>query len=147
MPSASSSAKDTNILQWNCRNINTNSHYLKQHLHQSSRDYGILCLQSLAVKKEDLPVLKGYYYPPFYSLQDGKVRTATYVKDSLQTAPIRVPVRELSTACEVIMQNGSRLSLVNIYYPESCNHADLAWLQNLDAAHWIIVGNFNAHHS
>ncbi|KAL8613398.1 hypothetical protein ACOMHN_057118 [Nucella lapillus] len=100
-----------------------------------------------AVKKEDLPVLKCYYYPPFYSLQDGKVRTATYVKDSLQTAPIRVSVRELSTACEVIMQDGSRLSLVNIYYPESCNHADLAWLQNLDAAHWVIVGDFNAHHS
>ncbi|KAL8591823.1 hypothetical protein ACOMHN_047083 [Nucella lapillus] len=45
------------------------------------------------------------------------------------------------------MQNGSRLSLVNIYYLESCNHADLAWLQNLDAAHWVIVGDFNAHHS
>ncbi|KAL8609924.1 hypothetical protein ACOMHN_016399 [Nucella lapillus] len=90
---------------------------------------------------------EGYYYPPFYSLQDGKVRTATYVKDSLQTAPIRVPVRELSTACEVIMQDGSRLSLVNTYYPESCNHADLAWLQNREAAHWGIVGDFNAHHS
>ncbi|KAL8564072.1 hypothetical protein ACOMHN_034549 [Nucella lapillus] len=44
-------------------------------------------------------------------------------------------------------ENGSRLSLVNIYYPESCNHADLSWLQNLDAAHWVIIGDFNAHHS
>ncbi|KAL8625478.1 hypothetical protein ACOMHN_018623 [Nucella lapillus] len=120
---------------------------VEDRMKRHSEDINTKLLQITAVKKEDLPVLKGYYYPHFYSLQDGKVRTATYVKDSLQTAPIRVPVRELSTACEVIMQNGSRLSLVNIYYPESCNHADLAWLQNLDAAHWVMVGDFNAHHS
>ena len=147
MPLANSSTNQTNILQWNCRNIKTNSHYLVQYLHESPYDYDILCLQSLAVKKEDLTILKGYYYPPFYSLQDGKVRSAIYVKDSLQASPIRVPVRELSTACEVTTHDGSSLSLVNIYYPESCNHADLGWLQNLETAHWVVLGDFNAHHS
>ena len=141
------SSKDTNILQWNCRSINTNIHYLVQHLHECKYDYDILCLQSLAVKKEDLPVLKDYYYPPLFSLQEDKVRTAIYVKNCLQISPIRVPVRELSTACEVTMKDGSSLSLVNIYYPESCGHANLTWLQNLHAAHWVVLGDFNAHHS
>jgi hypothetical protein len=134
------------LLQWNCRNINTNGDHLKQFLYESKQPIDIICLQSLAVKRDELPVLQGYYYPPFYSHENLRVRTAIYIKNNLQSAPIKSPATQLSTACEVTLKDGSLLKVVNVYYPESCRDCDLKWLEDLEQEQCVVVGDFNAHH-
>ena len=59
---------DVTFLQWNCRSIATNFTFLTQHLHQTKTAFDVICLQSLFVKREDIPVISGYYYPPHWTM-------------------------------------------------------------------------------
>ena len=144
--SSATDSSNVNILQWNCRNINTNIHFLTQLLHQSPSVYDIICLQSLAVKRSELPVIDGYYYPPYLSLEETNVRTAIYVKNNLQSSPLIPPVRQLSTACEIVLKDRSVLKVVNLYFPNSCQDCDLNWLQVMGEGKTVVLGDFNAHH-
>ena len=134
------------MLQWNCRSINTNLHYLIQYMNQCPGFHDVVCLQSLAVKKNDLPVIDGYYYPPFFSIEQMNVRTAIYVKSSLQASPVNSPVKHLSSACEIVLKDGSALKVINIYFPSSCQDCDLKWLEDMQEEKSVVLGDFNAHH-
>lgn len=65
------------------RSVSTNLPYLIQHL--ASNMYQALILQSLNVKKNKLPKLPGFYYPPVYEqVEDtSKISAAIYIKEGI----------------------------------------------------------------
>lgn len=136
------------LIQWNCRSISTNLDQFTQFLHSLPETPSLLCLQSLNVRKQGLPTLKDYYYPPFFSLDGNKVRTATYVKNTLQVSPCQKPGDFFGNACEVTLSNKETLTVVNVYFPRGCvKTEDTHWLTTLPASKCLVVGDFNAHHS
>ena len=73
------------ILQWNCRSIITNLSCFSQYV--SNNDHHVLSLQSLNVKKNKLPKLKGYFFPPIINSEsftnNAKLSNAIYIRDDL----------------------------------------------------------------
>ncbi|KAL8572229.1 hypothetical protein ACOMHN_022466 [Nucella lapillus] len=74
------------------------------------------------------------------------VRTAIYVKSNLQSSPLNPPVRQLSTACEIVLRDSAVLKVVNLYFPNSCQDCDLSWLEVMEEGRTVVLGDFNAHH-
>jgi ribonuclease HI len=104
-------------------------------------------LQSLNKRKSEIPDIEGYYYPPFTSTDKNKVMTATYVRNTYQAQPIRSPSPLHSCACQVLGNDGSPVTIVNAYYPESLKQQDqISWIEKVGATKTLIVGDFNAHH-
>ena len=75
-----------NVLQWNCRSLNTNLEQLTQHLVDSEICYDVLALQSIGGISFELPQIPGFHHPPYFTIFDNKVRTATYVKKDTQSS-------------------------------------------------------------
>ena len=133
------------VLQWNCRSINTTKDQFIQHL--VNNKYQAIALQSLAVVPSKLPVIDGYHYPPFYTLDDqGKVRVATYVVSGLSVSnstPPDIPLEGFyQVLTDINLQNGSKIHLLNIYSPTPRNVGSFDWLKAFDND-WLIVGDFN----
>ena len=73
--------KNPVVLQWNCRSLNSNLVYLTHYLSQHT--VHVLCVQSPACCRGDLPKIDGLYYLPVSGLHpsiSGRVGTVTYVK-------------------------------------------------------------------
>ena len=136
-----------NILQWNCRNIKTNLTQFTQFLHSSQTEYHAICLQSLCVKKGDLPFLSNFYYPPLFSTEGDRVRTATYVKKSLQVTTHKSINGVHSDVCEIHFSSTESLKIINTYFPVGCeNENNTSWIADLQTGNVLLVGDFNAHH-
>ena len=137
-----------NILQWNCRSINTNLIQLNQYLYSCNKKYHVLCLQSLKVKKTDLPALPNYYYPPLCSVEDNKVRTATYILKPLQISILR-PIEGVSCDfVEILVSPSESIKIINAYFPTGCPQENMTrWIKDLQGDNVLLVGDFNAHHA
>lgn len=70
------------IMQWNCRALTSKIPHLLYYL-QIHSAIDILMLQSLNISPKTLPQLDGYYYPPIYKTENGRVMVATYVSTKL----------------------------------------------------------------
>lgn len=99
------------ILQWNCRSLNINLHYLIQYINQSCCH--VICLQSINCLSKKLPKIEGYHYPPITektSRAEEKIYTATYIKveiiHEIYSSPIPVHIAQpiYSNAVQVLFQ-------------------------------------------
>ena len=136
------------ILQWNSRNFHTNFDEFKQFLDKNPCD--VLCLQSVHRSANELPILEGYYYPPYYKLKDnGDVGIATYIKANIIVKKNRPPDENNLILENEIILNGLPFRIINCYYPEGLSKENVDWIGNLDNTNdqILIVGDFNAHHS
>lgn len=138
------------FLQWNCRSISKKVPVLQHYLNEKRCD--VLAIQSLKVAPKSLPLLEGYYYPPEFALNKGKVAVATYVRDTLTYRRIDPPVPdmgELGAMCtvQIVANKRKATNLVNVYYPEGCdNPGTTDWLSQLQTdCNWVVVGDFNSH--
>ena len=146
-PRSSQSFTSAHILQWNCRHINTNLMQFTQFLHSADNIFHVICLQSPSVRKTDLPVLQNYYYPPSCFIDNGKVRTATYILKSLQVSfPSRIP-EVCADVCDVHSLSCGALRIINAYFPKGCGGENTQWLADTQGDNVLVVGDFNAHHS
>ena len=84
--------KTLNIMQWNCRSLVTNLHYLKDYVKNQSPQ--IVSLQSLNVRQNKLPKLEGYFYPPVtqFIKINCKVSAAIYIRNDVDYIPCTSPV-------------------------------------------------------
>ena len=136
------------ILQWNARNFHTNFDQFTQFLDKNNCD--VICLQSVNRTASDLPVLDGYYYPPYYRLNDKKnVTIATYVRSNLAVkGKLFQSTTKYSVSIELTLNN-KPFTIVNCYYPEGVsNKNETEWISNLTDYNEqiLILGDFNAHH-
>ena len=135
------------VLQWNCRNLHTNMDQFKQFL--STMKLQVLCLQSVGRRPGDLPVLEGFYYPPYYKQRrDGVVAVATYVSSDLRAQAVKAPCgNDTLAVCVRIGTKSRNLNILNIYYPDWCaGRTD--WMTALETdTDWVVGGDFNAHHA
>ena len=143
---------DVNIFQWNCRSISTNLDYLKHQL--VSSDYDVLILQSLNVTSNNLPSLRGYYYPPLYDSAHSteKVHTAIYIREDLEYNPCEYHVDkndvDIHTCSATIrFKESFTLNVMSVYLPRGPNEKNTEWLRNIGDQNgkWLIGGDFNAH--
>ena len=135
------------VLQWNCRNINSNLNQLTQFLYNSASPYHVICLQSLYVKKQRLPLLANYYCP-FFSEENGRVRTATYVRKPLKAILHKQVEGVACDVCEIYFSPTESLKIFNVYYPTGCTDVNVTrWIASLQAGNVLVLGDFNAHHS
>ena len=139
------------IFQWNARNFHTNLDQFKQFFDKNTCN--IICLQSVNRKACDLPVLDGFYYPPYYKLnQNNHVSVATYINSNLVVKCVKPPLDDndsLSVAIELTI-NDKPFTVINCYYPEGVgNKTTTEWISKLDNHNEqiLIVGDFNAHHN
>ena len=141
------------ILQWNCRSVITNLHYLTQHL--SAVSYQVLVFQSLNVSQKNLPKLTNYSYPPIHEdvLKDTeKIRTAIYVHENLKCSPCTSPVPTnkinlYSCAAKVKFNDHLAINIVSVYLPRGPNDENTEWLHTMQESNnkWLVLGDFNAH--
>lgn len=140
------------ILQWNCRSLNSNLHYLIQKLNHTV--YQILCIQSPNCLRRKLPKIEGYYYPPVteeIKNSDGKVQTATYIKINIihEMLPPPVPTHPdqpiYSNLVNVTFLT-KKVKILNLYAPNSIHPDGLTWMSALDRGGWVVAGDFNIHH-
>ena len=142
---------DTKIIQWNCRSLHQNLNHFKAFLSQNKTD--IICLQSVLRSSKELPYLDGFYFPPFYQCnKDGKVALATYVSTKIKVSffPSPTPNKDHLALTIKVATAGRDLLITNVYYPETVSRINLTkWISDLDTNNkdWLIVGDFNAHHS
>ena len=139
---------NVNVLQWNCRHIKTNLIQFTQFLHNSKTTYHALCLQSLAVKRSDLPVIPNYFYPPFYSIENDKIRTATYIRKSIKVVSQQPIPNIFNDICDIELAQDKSLRIINTYFPEGCTQENMTrWISDLQSENVLLVGDFNSHHS
>ena len=146
---------DLQIMQWNCRSIERNLDQLLQFL--SIKPCKILSLQSLNIKKEKLPKIKGFFYPPVYNIDKNtlRVNTAIYIKSDLNYIQVTPPIPPTATnisACAIKTQIMNTLcTIISIYLPKGPNDTNTEWLKYLNdtpnnkADKFIVNGDFNAH--
>ena len=142
----------TQVIQWNCRNINSGLphllHYLKDHPKTD-----LLLLQSLDVGPTKLPHIPGFYHPPAYSTENNRVMTATYISTKLKytEAKIDTPNNDCRLSLNMVSiptSTGKQLNVANTYYPRASRRAyQTDWLTKLDpsSGSWIVGGDFNCH--
>lgn len=136
------------ILQWNSRNLHTNLDQFKEFF--DNNQCNIICLQSVNRKASELPVLNGFYYPPFYKVNENKnVAVATYVRSDIVVKCVKSPsIDSLSVAIELTLNNRP-FTIINCYYPEGVTcKSKTEWILNFDKNNEqvLILGDFNAHH-
>jgi hypothetical protein len=94
-----------------------------------------------------VPVIPGFYYPPVVSIDKNKVMTAIYINNMYQVQPMQSPAPQYSSACQILSTDGSTVTIINMYYPDSLKQQDqISWLHNIHTVKTLIVGDFNAHH-
>ena len=140
---------DPLILQWNCRNLNANLEEFKQHLSEYNPE--VICLQSPGGHLWDMPVLPGYYNPPYRVADDrGIVKVATYIKNHFTVTYETIEKEDnLYTVITTLETNSlEELLIINLYYPRSCKKSEFKWLEkvNKHKGPVVICGDFNAHH-
>lgn len=141
------------ILQWNCRSVNLNLHYLIQHINQNGCQ--VICLQSPNCSFKQLPKIEGYFYPPVTERINNtvdKVYTATYIKieilHEILSSPILVhPTQPIFSNSVCVTFQTKKIKILNLYAPKSIHPQGLSWLESLDLGGWIVAGDFNIHHS
>lgn len=125
--------KTFKVLQWNCRSITTNHDQLVQQL--SEERYNILSLQSLNVRKEKLPKLANYFFPPVIQKadKDEKINVAIYIREDEKYASCASPVPPDIPglyACAVKVQvNQNTLVIVSVYLPQGPSDLNTEWLR------------------
>lgn len=137
------------IFQWNCRAIQNKGHVLSNFLRQHI--FHVVLLQSLNCTAFQLPKLDGYYYPPVYHTENGRVMTATYVSTSIMYKSLSTPTNSIDcrvSLCGIcIPSKGNKFTnIVNVYYPCGIsNSKQVDWITDIDNDHnnWIIGGDFN----
>lgn len=135
-----------NVLQWNCRSLNTNLEQLTQHLVDSEICYDVLALQSIGGISFELPQIPGFHHPPYFTIFDNKVRTATYVKKDTQSSYSFVKDLKNGHALTVELENEDPITIINVYYPEGIREEkNLEWILNTDKRRLMILGDFNSH--
>ena len=135
-----------NILQWNCRSLNSNLDQFSQFLSDCATNYDILALQSIGTTSFVMPQFDGFHYPPYLSITESRIRTATYVKKGIHSARTNLAQLQHGHAITIEVQNEEPITLVNVYFPESVsNDNDLNWLTNIDKGRYFICGDFNCH--
>ena len=143
---------DLNILQWNCRSIEKNLEQLIQFL--SLNPCQILSLQSLNVRASNLPKIKGYFFPPVFTLDNktNRVHAAIYIcmdLDYIQTKmPIPTKVNDISGCAIKLKICNTHCSVLSVYLPKGPNDNNTDWfkyLKNDKNNTYIITGDFNAH--
>ena len=140
------------VFQWNCRSIDKNIDYLRQHL--SDVTYDILSLQSLNVKKDKLPHLKGYYFPPVFQADkiSGKIFTAIYIKTYMNftscTSPVPPDINNIYSCAIKVLAKKTPLIIVSTYLPKGPDNFNTEWLRLVNDSNtnnFLITGDFNAH--
>ena len=140
------------VLQWNCRSIEKNMEGLIQHI--SEYKYDVLSLQSLNVKKEKLPRLCNYFYPPIYQVDTeyNKVYTALYIKNDINyvecTSPVPTGLDTIHSCAIKISIDKKPLTIVSIYLPKGPDNHNTEWFKHLKCTNnnnYLLTGDFNAH--
>eukprot|EP00745_Piridium_sociabile_P014181 TRINITY_DN20892_c1_g1_i4.p1 TRINITY_DN20892_c1_g1~~TRINITY_DN20892_c1_g1_i4.p1 ORF type:complete len:232 (-),score=8.68 TRINITY_DN20892_c1_g1_i4:1083-1778(-) len=143
---------DFSIFQWNCRSIATNCDHLVQHLAQHS--YQLLTLQSLNVKRDKLPKLKNYYFPPIHQKTDttGKINSAIYIREGVKYTPCPSPIpsdiHSIHSCAVKVQLNTSTLTVISVYLPQGPYDFNTEWIRTLESDQGkkcFIAGDFNAH--
>ena len=133
------------ILQWNCRSINGKVDLLKKQISETKPN--ILCLQSLTVSYNNLPVIPGYFaYPPAIT-ENNRVKVCIYIDNNLIFNKIDNPSnidQEIFATTISLQTNPKPINIVNLYAPKGIS-TKLDWLNGLDTnCSWLILGDFNA---
>ena len=143
---------DFSVFQWNCRSIYTNQDQLVQHL--AGHDYQVLTLQSLNVKKDKLPRLKNYYFPPIHQKVDTteKINVAIYVREGVDyiycPSPVPPDTPSIYSCATTIRFNSLNLMVMSVYLPLGPNEQNTEWIRSLQSdlsKNILITGDFNAH--
>ena len=143
---------DLNLLQWNCRSLKKNLSEFKTMITNNNKIYDIIALQETWRKpKQDTP-----NFGPYDVIRDDRIdragggimllirNTIQYLKKPL----ILYPQGKLQVHAISIKTDSGFLDVLNVYNPRQIlskrefNH----YLQQL-RQQYIIVGDFNAHHS
>ena len=134
-------------LQWNCRAIRPQEEYLRDYL--SKHHVDIVCLQSLNCQYKHLPVLDGYFYPPFWGSTPDKERigVATYVRKPISASASNfLPPDGYSTVCVSIDRvGGGSVKILNMYTPRPDLRGDWLGRQEFEDGNWLVLGDFNLH--
>jgi ribonuclease HI len=139
------------IFQWNCRAIQNKvpvlSNFFKQHF------FHVVLLQSLNCTAFQLPKLDGFYYPPVFQAEKGRVMTAIYISIAITFNSLSLPCID-SVDCRFSLcgisipsKGNKNTNILNAYYP--CGISDskqIDWINNLDLEdnNWVVCGDFNA---
>ena len=82
----------------------------------------LLCVQSPACRRGDLPKIDGYYYPPVSGLHpsiSGRVGTVTYVKIGCKFETVASQLEAEASICSINIEQTTRhITVHNVYYPE-----------------------------
>ena len=98
--------KNLVVLEWNCRSyLDYLTHYLSQH------SVHVLCVQSPACHRGDLPKIDGYYYPPvsgFHPSISGRVGTVTYVQIGCKFETVASQLEAEASICSIKVEQATR---------------------------------------
>ena len=137
--------KNLVVLQWNCRSLNSNLDYLTHYLSQHS--VHVLCVQSPACRRGELPKIDGYYYPTVSGLHpsiSGRVGTVTYVKIGCKFETVASQLEAGASICSIKTEQTTRhITVHNVYYPECDGEGE--WLKYHSDSHCLMIGDFNQH--
>ena len=120
------------ILQWNCRSLSTNQHYLQQYL--KNHRHHVLVLQSLNIVKSKLPKIDNYFFPPVYNFCDKN----KYIQHDLEYWPVfpsPVPAECTDVFPTTVRDKFNEHRITNIvfvYYPHGPNNTNTDWLRTLN---------------
>ena len=140
----------TLIVQWNCRSLYQNLNHFRQFIARENPE--VICLQSVGRNPRELPFFEGYYFPPYYRVNESNsVYLATYVtsRSKVSLSPSPTPSPDHLALTVKISTAGRELNVTNVYYPNAVPRPNLTkWISDLDTQgkDWLIVGDFNAHH-
>lgn len=142
------------ILQWNCRAIARNIHYLNNYLKEANPQ--VICLQSPHTTKFKLPQIAGYHFPPTTESNKTpieKIHTATYIQIEIEHEILNTPVPLhpsqpiYSNYIKIKVPHFNKdINIINTYAPKSISLAGLEWLGALPGDGWIVAGDLNIHH-
>ena len=146
MTNSGVNSKPLNILQWNCRSLNTTHDQLVQFLSDSDHIYDALVFQSIGSTSLSLPSIPEFHYPPYISISNSRIRNATYVRKGLQSSRLYVNDFTVGHAVSVEIKDEEPVIIVNAYLPEGVSSEDdIKWLKNLNSGRILVCGDFNCH--
>ena len=124
----------------NCRSLNSNLDYLTHYL--SQHPVHVLCVQSPACHRGDLPKIDVNYYPPVSGLHpsiSGRVGTVTYVQIGCKFVTVASQLEAEASICSIKTEQTTRhITVHNVYYPEGDGEGE--WLKYLSDSHCLVFG-------
>ena len=110
--------KNLVVLQWNCRSLNSNLDYLTHYLFQYS--VHVLCVQSPACRRGELPKIDGYYYTTVSGLHpsiSGTVGTVTYGQTGCKFETVASQLDAEASICSLKIEQTTRHVTVHNVLP------------------------------